>query len=131
MAKGDLIKGQSEPSDFDIGNGRAVAVVNVDPATGLPRLPVKSVALVNRSGTIAVGSSAQQFAAANPSRQVLRFQNQSNATLWVRDDGAAATMDHNSIQVLSGALYEPVAISSLMLSVIGATTGQAFSAQEG
>lgn len=90
-----------------------------------------SGALTDRSGTIASGGTAQQAMAANTSRRYLFFQNNSTGTLWVRL-GAAAVQDQPSWQLPPRAVLvmEDGFVSTEALSVIGATTGQQYSAAE-
>lgn len=97
-------------------------------------LPVQinaGVTPVNRSGTIAAGGTAQQLAAANPDRQGFWIQNLSAEDLWINDLGAATT-GQPSWKIPPDALYEaPITGVTLgALSIIGATTGQAFAARE-
>lgn len=85
----------------------------------------------SRSGTIATGGTAQQLMAANASRLGFAVQNLSTADLWINDLGAAAA-SQPSLLLVAGAYYEtpPGYGSSGAVSIIGATTGQAFSARE-
>lgn len=78
--------------------------------------------------TITTGGTAQAALAANPNRTGYDIQNQSAGSLWVRDDGTAATADDNSMEIVAGALYEtPIGFRPTgAVSIIGATTGQAF-----
>lgn len=97
------------------------------------RVVVTQVAVdwLNRSGTIAVGGSAQPLAAANPKRKGLWIQNQSSGSLWINDLGAA-TQGSPSLEITTGKLYEiPYGgVTGAALSIIGATTDQVFSARE-
>lgn len=83
------------------------------------------------SGTITTGGAAQTLAAANANRQGLWVQNQSTAALWINFEETAVA-SQPSIKIDAGALYETPAnwcpIGSV--SIIGATTGQAFAARE-
>jgi hypothetical protein len=82
-------------------------------------------------GTITLGGTAQTIAAANGGRQGFWIQNQSAGDLYVSTLGAAVA-DQTSLRIPSGALYEnPVGLSPVgAISIIGATTGQAFAGRE-
>lgn len=88
--------------------------------------------LVSRSGTIALGGTAQSFAATNPDRKGWYLQNQSTGDLWVNRFGGTASAAQPSLRISAGSLYEtPVGGSGgSSLSIFGATTGQAFTAGE-
>jgi hypothetical protein len=88
--------------------------------------------LTNCSGTITSGGTSQQVAAANPTRRYLLFENVSNADLWVRF-GAAAVQNQPSYRLFSGGslVMESGFVSTQSVNVIGATTGQAFTCNEG
>ena len=87
---------------------------------------------VNRSGTITTGGAAQSFAGANPGRIGHSIQNNSTGDLWFNDLGNAAALAQPSTKIPSGSLYEsPITgCPGGAISIIGATTGQAFSARE-
>lgn len=89
---------------------------------------------INRSGTITTGATAQDMFAAKADRKGWCIQNQSSGDLYVRSKGDAsvtvATADQNSLKIPSGAYYEPPRITSNAISIYGATTGQAFFAEE-
>ena len=86
-------------------------------------------ALTDRSGTITSGGGAQNLAASNASRKGYWIQNNSTADLWLSTE-AAAIAGQPSLRIRAGALYEPPVISQGGISIIGAVTGQAFSARE-
>jgi hypothetical protein len=88
--------------------------------------------LTARGGTITTGGTAQQLAASNSSRKYLIVQNQSSGDLYIRFTGTAVA-DTTSLKLVPGAVYESGAgfVSTQALSIIGATTGQAFYAAEG
>lgn len=81
--------------------------------------------------TITLGGTAQVALAAAPNRMGYDIQNQSAGSLWVRDDGTAATADASSMEIPAGALYEtPIGFRPTgAISIIGPTTGQAFFAR--
>lgn len=103
----------------------------VDASASNP-LPVTSGFLptgTNRSGTITEGGSAQQLAAANASRKALDGQNISAGDLWINEfGGTAAVGASGSYKVPSG--YSFSIGTSQAISIIGATSGQAFTATE-
>ncbi len=78
--------------------------------------------------TITTGGTAQDALPNDPNRQGYDIQNQSVGRLWFRDDGVTATMTDTSFALEPGQSYETPAgyRPKGRLSVIGATTGQAF-----
>lgn len=88
----------------------------------------------NKSSTITSGGSAQTFAAANTSRRGYRVQNLSSGKLFINDKGAAAVATETgaSFTLLPGQMYESPAngVSTAAISIIGATTSQAFEGAE-
>lgn len=84
----------------------------------------------DRSSTIASGGTAQTFAAASTSRRGYRVMNISAGNLYVNDKGgtAVATSAGASYTLIPGAMYEsaPNGVSTAAISIIGATTSQAF-----
>ena len=110
--------------------------VNAGDVSNINRFPVSSTptagTLTDRSGTIAAGATAQQAAAANAARIGWAVQNlHASADLWV-STLAAAVPSQPSIRLAAGALYEspPGAQGSGAISIVGAITGQPFSARE-
>lgn len=104
----------------------------VDPVNPLPvAVRGTGVTYADRSGTVAVGGTAQQIAAANPTRRGLFIMNLSSADLWF-DSMGAAQAGIPSIRIGAGILYESPAhgVPVTAISVLGATSGQAFSARE-
>lgn len=89
-------------------------------------------AYTNRSGTITVGGTAQTLMASNTARRGYRIQNLSSGDLWFNDKSGSATTGQPSNKLASGASYESPAFgcSTNSISIIGATTGQAFEAME-
>lgn len=86
-------------------------------------------AAVNRSGSITTGGTAQTLAAANSSRRELSGQNISNADLWINEiDGTAAADTAGSYKIASGASFS--VSTGKAVSIVGATTGQKFTATE-
>jgi hypothetical protein len=96
--------------------------------------PPSEVTLVDRSGTITAGGTSQQLAAANATRQYLLVQNNSNGDLWI-NFGVAAVTTQPSIRLAPGSQieYSPGGtgvIPTQAVNIIGATTGQVFTAKE-
>ncbi|MER8455847.1 hypothetical protein [Mesorhizobium sp. M0643] len=83
----------------------------------------------DRSGSITVGGTAQQLAAANTSRRGLTGQNISSGDLWLNEIGGTAAADTaGSIRVRPDAVF--AIETNRAISVVGATTGQKFTATE-
>lgn len=85
----------------------------------------------NHSGTVTTGGTSQALMPANAVRRGFWVQNNSAGDLWIMD-GAAATQAQPSIRIQPGDLYESPAngCPGTAINIIGATTGQAFSARE-
>jgi hypothetical protein len=99
-----------------------------------PALAHAQTSFQDRSGTITLGGTAQVLMPFNPARHGCKVQNISAGDLWINDQGTAALLQP-SIKVPSGAQYTCDAMAngfttSAVLSIIGATTAQAFSARE-
>lgn len=86
---------------------------------------------VDRSGTITAGNTAQVLMPANPGRVGYYIQNTSDGDLWLNELGTA-NLRQPSLKIPSGALYEsPITgCAAGAISIIGATTSQAFAARE-
>lgn len=114
---------QSDLSGPYVWDGTNMSLVDGEGDTG--------AVYVSKSATIVTGGVAQQLMAANAARKGYKLQNQSNGPLWINVLGAA-TADNNSLQIPAGAYYEPPpkGIPLTAISIIGATTGQAFFARE-
>lgn len=83
----------------------------------------------NRSGTITLGGTSQTLAAADSTRRHLTIQNLSTGDLWINELGGAAAIDTvGSNRLPPGA--SATITSPLALAIIGATTGQKFTAAE-
>lgn len=85
----------------------------------------------NKSGTITTGGTAQVLMAANGARRGFFLQNNSSANLYVNGLGAA-TSDGLCLTIPAGVLYETSIqhVGTGAISILGATTGQAFYARE-
>lgn len=81
------------------------------------------------SGSITTGGTAQALAAANTARRGLVGQNISAGDLWINEIGGTAAADTvGSYKVTSGS---PFSVSTnRAISIVGATTGQKFTATE-
>lgn len=90
-----------------------------------------SGSLTNRSGTITAGATAQTIAAALATRRYFFLQNVSTGDLWV-NFGTTAVAAQPSIKLLPEAVleYDGGFVPTGLVSLIGATTGQAFVAKE-
>lgn len=89
--------------------------------------------LIDRSGTITSGGTAQEImASAQAGREYLFIQNNSDTTMWV-NFGVVAVASQPSIRLLTGESFEMSSgyVTGESVSVIGATTGKTFTAKEG
>ena len=89
-------------------------------------------ARTNRSGTITLGGTAQQLAAADTNRKFMQITNPGTAELWVNVGGTAAANTNGSEQIRPGGYWwmDPVQCASDAISIVGAMTGQHFTAWE-
>lgn len=84
---------------------------------------------VSRSSTITLGGTSQVLAAANTARRGFCIQNISAGDLWVNPFGASAAVDTvGSFKIPTMTSLEIKTNGAL--AIIGATTGQKFSAVE-
>lgn len=114
--------------------GSAADAVPVDASNPLP-VDVQSLAQssmpagTDRSGAITLGGTAQVLAAANTSRKSLTVQNISVADIWVNEIGGTAAVDTaGSWKIAAGGAF--AVSTNRAISIIGATTGQKFTATE-
>lgn len=114
-----------------VADGDAVSLLTDAAGRALVQ-QVPAGTLTNRSGSITLGGTAQQLAAANTARRYLFVQNISAGDLWINFT-TTAVADQPSIQMPSGATFdmEGSFVSTEAISIIGATTGQKFVAKEG
>lgn len=115
-----------------LGIKTAANSLSVAPASdALHVVAFQSAATTSISGTIAAGGTAQNAAAANSARRGFWIQNNSAGDLWI-STVAAAVASQPSLKIASGALYEspPGGAGTGAISIIGATTSQAFSGRE-
>ena len=81
---------------------------------------------------ITAGGTAQDLFALNNKREIFIVQNHSAGDLWV-EFGATAVAEPPSIKIGPGELFTMTSdefVDVRAISIIGATTGQAFSAKE-
>lgn len=120
-----------------LGQKTMAASIPVVLASDEARLPVEASAalgnLANGIGTaITAGGVSQACLASNAGRRYLFVQNNSAGPLWI-DFGTAAVLAPPAIQLAPGAsfVFEASWCSSQQVNIIGATTGQAYTAREG
>lgn len=111
---------QTTPLPVTSGSGSSAFSI-----TGNPVTPTQ------KGSTITLGGTAQVAIATNASRRGFWIQNQSAGPLYI-NSLATAVIDNTSLLIPAGALYEPQDIGVPLgnISIIGATTGQAFAARE-
>lgn len=115
-----------------LGAKLSAASLSVVPATdAVWSTQDPSVTPTDRSGTITAGGTQQTAMAANAARKGFTIQNQSVADLWF-NSLANAVQSQPSFRVPAGALYENPrgGCPTGVISIIGGTTGQAFTARE-
>lgn len=84
---------------------------------------------VDKSGTITAGGASQQLAAANTARLALTIQNISGGDLGINEMGGTAAIGTAGTYTLPAGASAEVHTNRLV-NIIGATTGQAFTATE-
>ncbi|MCC6315347.1 MAG: hypothetical protein IT337_15190 [Thermomicrobiales bacterium] len=130
-AKVNLIAGQAGVAGGAGAVGASVIRVTFASDAAAVTLAGNRVTLTSRSGTITSGGTAQDLAAANASRRGFAIQNLSTGDLYFNTE-ATAVAGQPSFKIAAGQLYEtPIhAVPTGAVSIIGATTGQAFAARE-
>lgn len=85
----------------------------------------------NASGTITTGNVSQVLAANDAGRIGYCVENLSTGDLWINDIGGDAELAQPSLRLSAGAYFEspPDYRPLARISIIGATTGQAFAAR--
>lgn len=86
-------------------------------------------AATDRSGTITTANTSQTLAAANPARRYLGIQNVSTGPLGVNEMGGAAVIGNAGTYTVAAGGSLSVRTNRL-ITIIGATAGQAFTATE-
>lgn len=107
-------------------------VLSIQGISGGTAVPITAQGTpTDRSSTLTTGGTAQQLAASNSTRKYLLVQNQSSGYLYIRFTGTAV-QDQTSIRLDPGGTYEnpPHYCPTSAVSIIGATTGQAFHSVE-
>ncbi len=109
----------------------SMTALKVDGSAATQPIAFAGATLVDRSGTIATGGTQQTLMAANSSRRGAAIQNNSTGDLWI-NSLANAVIGQPSIKIAPGLLWEysAVGVPLTAISIIGATTSQAFSARE-
>lgn len=115
----------------DMGDGTQAEVVYIgggstggggSTSTALP-------AGTDRSGTIAAGGTAQTLAPSNTSRLSLTGQNTSTGNLGINEIGGTAAIGSPGTYTIAAGQAFSVA-TNRAISIVGATTGQSFTATE-
>lgn len=109
----------------------ALTVAQATAANLKAQVVYAGVTATDKSGTIAAGGTAQTAIALNANRRAFWIQNLSAGDLWISDVGTA-TAASPSLKIVAGGLYEsmPGNCPTSAISIIGATTSQAFAARE-
>lgn len=109
----------------------ALTVAQATAANLKAQVVYAGVTATDKSGTIATGGTAQTAIALNANRRAFWIQNLSAGDLWISDVGTA-TAASPSLKIVAGGLYEsmPGNCPTSAISIIGATTSQAFAARE-
>lgn len=109
----------------------ALTVAQATAANLKAQVVYADVTATDKSGTIATGGTAQTAIALNANRRAFWIQNLSAGDLWISDVGTA-TAASPSLKIVAGGLYEsmPGNCPTSAISIIGATTSQAFAARE-
>lgn len=83
----------------------------------------------DRSSSVTTGGTAQALAASNTARRSLTGQNISSGDLWINEIGGTAAADTaGSYRIPSGSAF--AVSTNRAISIVGATTGQKFTATE-
>lgn len=87
---------------------------------------------VDISGSITAGGVAQVLTAADKHMEGFEIQNISNGDLWFNEIGIPAVIGMGSFKLAPGAAYELPPNSKAVegVSIIGAMTGQAYTARK-
>lgn len=131
-----LIIGENSSSgnnEIITSTGRALDVnVKTTSPTSSQTVIAYSGAFTDRSGTITSGGTAQTLMAANANRKYFLIQNLSTENLWINFT-TTAVAGQPSLRITPGTSFvlEGFFTSTEAVSIIGATTGSAFSAKEG
>lgn len=115
----------------DPGDGSGYSIATYGGASGSSGDVLVHGTFTDRSGTIAVGNTAQALMASNINRLMYVIQNLSSGDIYVSFVGTAV-LTQPSIRIPAGAMLTSsgVFVSTQAISIIGATTGQVFTAYE-
>jgi hypothetical protein len=128
-----LVGAKYNATPLALADGQHIIIqVDADGSLFVNVRDTSAATMTDRSGTITLGGTAQPLMAANPNRKGYLIQNNSAGVLWFNELGVAAVLAAPSISIAAGALYQSPSpgASALAISIIGATTGQAFTARE-
>jgi hypothetical protein len=131
-AKNDLERQQVIESTSTPGQKGAV-VLNPDGSNVNAGVSGYPGAVVDGSSTITLGGTSQQVFPANASRKYLLIQNQSSGSLYINFTSNAATTGNSVLIAANGGYveYSGNFIPTEKITIIGATTSQAFLAKQG
>jgi hypothetical protein len=132
-APSDVVGGQYNTTPPTLTDGQAVPLQHdADGSLYVNIRDTSAATMTDRSGTITLGGTAQVLMAANPARKGFFIQNNSAGVLWLNEMGVTAVLASPSISLAAGASYQSAlaGVSPLAISIIGATTAQAFTARE-
>ena len=108
-------------------------LATIETAVADGTIELVQITLTDKSGAITLGGTAQTLMAANPNRKYLYVQNVSSNLLWI-NFGSSAVQDEPSIKLMPDSdafKLDAKSIVTALVSIIGATTGQKFTAKEG
>jgi len=111
----------------DMGDGTQAEVVYVGGSTSSTSTALP--AGTDRSGAIATGGTAQQLAPANSSRASLTGQNTSSGNLGINEIGGTAAIGSAGTYTIAAGQAFSVS-TNRSISIVGATSGQTFTATE-
>jgi hypothetical protein len=113
-----LITGNDNTNDGDVSKSNPLAIYT-------PTSPI-----INISGTITIGGTAQSLSVANTAGRYFMIQNHSTIeSLWFNDFGVA-TAGQPSIEISAGGYYESPYSTTSAISIFALTTGHSFTAKE-
>lgn len=89
--------------------------------------------LTDGSGSLVTGGASEEIFASNASRRYLLVQNVSTASMWVNFGGAATAGAGSVLLPANGGslVFDGNYIPTGQVQIIGATTGQGYTAKEG
>jgi hypothetical protein len=124
-------------------SGAIVSYQDFDGNIFTPTLPIQSISnkiatsvgtatSTSRSGTITTGGTSQTLMAANATRHGWSVQNLSTGDLWINLHGGTASAAQPCRRIAAGDMYvtQVGEANGNQLNIFGATTGQAYQAEE-